>query len=411
MSLIPQTPKYLINVSDMNNNKFYRMIPHGDSWTAEFGRVGSSCQKREYPMSEWDKKYFEKTEKHGYVDKTDLMEDLISEKRPDGPKYKEIKSESIRDIVKRLRSMAKEAIAKNYNISSGKVTQAMVDEAQKIIDSMIFISNSYTFNQTLLQLFKVIPRKMSDVNSFLVPSGSDPDVLKKTIKREQDLLDVMRGQIVSKAIDEPGEVTEEFRDKTILDVLGLEFEECSESDIEKIKDLLGESKKRFIRAWKVNNQKTDEKFRSFVEKEKIKDTKFLWHGSRNENWWSIINTGLVLRPTNAVITGKMFGYGLYYAPKAKKSIGYTSIEGSYWARGGASTAFMAVMEVAYGKPYDVYSFEPRFNSLTYDSLQKMCPGANCLHAHAGNGMLRNDEIIVYKEDQCTIRYLVEIGKE
>ena len=39
----------------------------------------------------------------------------------------------------------------------------------------------------------------------------------------------------------------------------------------------------------------------------------------------------------------------------------------------------------------------------------MCPGANCLHAHAGHGMLRNDEIVVYKEEQLTIKYLIEIG--
>jgi len=52
-------------------------------------------------------------------------------------------------------------------------------------------------------------------------------------------------------------------------------------------------------------------FDDFVEQEQVKDVRLFWHGSRNENWWSIINTGLVLRPTNAVITGKMFGYGIY----------------------------------------------------------------------------------------------------
>ena len=34
-------------------------------------------------------------------------------------------------------------------------------------------------------------------------------------------------------------------------------------------------------------------------------------------------------------------------------------------------------------------------------------GANCLHTHAGQ-MLKNDEIVIYKEEQCTIKYLVEI---
>ena len=115
----------------------------------------------------------------------------------------------------------------------------------------------------------------------------------------------------------------------------------------------------------------------------------------------------MLRPTNAVITGKMFGYGIYYAPKARKSLGYTSLLGSYWARGNSSSGFMALMDVAYGKPYDVYSFDSKYYNFNYETLQKNCPGAKCLHAHEGN-MLRNDEIIVYKEEQCTIKYLVEL---
>ena len=163
----------------------------------------------------------------------------------------------------------------------------------------------------------------------------------------------------------------------------------------------------FYKAWRVKNIKTNDRYQKFVECENIKDTKLLWHGSRNENWWSIINTGLVLKPTNAVITGKMFGYGIYYAPKAQKSLGYTSLDGSYWARGSSNSAFMALMEVAYGKPYDVHSFDSKYYDFNYERLQKAYPGANCLHAHAGS-MLRNDKIIVYKEEQCTIRYLVEL---
>lgn len=103
----------------------------------------------------------------------------------------------------------------------------------------------------------------------------------------------------------------------------------------------------------------------------------------------------------------MFGYGLYYAPKAKKSLGYTSLSGSYWARGSSNCGFMGLLDVAYGKPYDVYSHTWDMGSLNYDKLQKICPGANCLHAHAGQ-MLYNDEIVVYKEEQCTIKYLVEL---
>jgi poly [ADP-ribose] polymerase len=120
-----------------------------------------------------------------------------------------------------------------------------------------------------------------------------------------------------------------------------------------------------------------------------------------------VNSGLVLRPTNAFITGKMFGYGIYFATKARKSIGYTSLRGSYWANGSSNSAFMGLYEVAYGTPYNVHSFDSKYYDFNYEKLQQACKGANCLHAHAGK-MLQNDEIIVYQQPQTTIKYLVEI---
>ena len=100
------TPKYLVMVTaGANNNKYYRMTPHGDSWTAEYGRIGSSSQSRTYPMSQWNAKYNEKIRK-GYVDQTDLVKDLISTEKPKQSEYKEIENKVIAEIVERLQSMA-----------------------------------------------------------------------------------------------------------------------------------------------------------------------------------------------------------------------------------------------------------------------------------------------------------------
>ena len=398
-------PRYLVMVTAYaNNNKYYKQIPHGNTWTAEYGRIGSSSQRREYPMSQWNSKYNEKIRK-GYVDQSDLVEDLIQVQKPKQLEYKEIENKVIAEIVERLQEMAKQAISDNYTISSNKVTQAMVDEAQEILTGLLDIPDVDTFNDILLKLFTVIPRRMGNVKDYLVKSTED---FAKIIQREQDLLDVMRGQVVQKQImDDTKDNGDNKNENTILEQLGLEFDECNDKDIAVIKDALGSCADRFYKAWKVKNVKTQERFEKFVKENNIKNTKLLFHGSRNENWWSIINTGLVLKPTNAVITGKMFGYGIYYAPKARKSLGYTSLDGSYWVRGNSKSGFMALMDVAYGKPYDVYSFDSKYYNFNYDRLQEACNGANCLHAHEGT-MLRNDEIIVYKEDQCTIRYLIEL---
>lgn len=398
-------PRYLVMVTaSANNNKYYKQIPHGDSWTAEYGRVGSSPQRREYPMSQWNSKYNEKIRK-GYVDQSDLVEDLIRVEKPKKSEYREIENKAIAEIVERLQAMARKAISDNYTISSNKVTHAMVDEAQDVLTSLIDAKDVDTFNETLLKLFTVIPRKMGNVKDYLAEKSDD---FSRIIQKEQDLLDVMKGQVVQKQmIDENSEKDDIQNENTILEQLGLVFEECSTKDIAVIKDALGSCSDRFYQAWRVRNIQTQKRYDDFVRENHITNTKLLFYGSRNENWWSIINSGLVLKPTNAVITGKMFGYGIYYAPKARKSLGYTSLDGSYWVRGNSKFGFMALMEVAYGKPYDVYSFDRKYYDFDYQKLQQACPGANCLHAHEGS-MLRNDEIIVYKEEQCTIRYLIEL---
>ena len=400
-------PTYLIMVTTANNNKYYNLFPEGDSFRVEYGRVDATKTTAHYPMSKWDSQIKSKLKK-GYQDVTDLKKDLVEEvssANPESP-YKEIENAVIKAIVEKLQSLARDTINKNYTVKASAVTQDMVDTAQKIIDELANNSAAVDdFNANLLKLFTVIPRKMSDVRYYLADKTDD---FAKIITKEQDLLDVMRGQIYVKPEIEPT-VTVEKKQQTILEELGLVMEETTKDDVALIKTLMNESAGKFKKAWRVTNMKTQERFDKFVEENNIKDTRLLFHGSRSENFWSIIKTGLVLRPTNAVITGKMFGYGCYYAPKCAKSIGYTSLSGSYWAKGGNNTAYMALFDVAYGTPYDVYDFDSKYYNLDYNKLQQFKTGANCLHAHADKGMLRNDEIVVYKEEQMTIKYLIEIG--
>ena len=400
-------PTYLIMVTTANNNKYYNLFPEGDKFRVEYGRVDATKTTTYYPISKWNSQISAKLKK-GYQDVTDLKKDLVQEistANPESP-YKEIENAAVRAIVEKLQAMARETIQKNYTVKASAVTQDMVNAAQKIIDALANNSAAVEeFNANLLKLFTVIPRKMGNVRAYLANKTED---FAQIISKEQDLLDVMRGQIYVKQDDEPVEAVEK-KQQTILEELGLVMEETTADEVALIKTLMNESAGKFRKAWRVTNLKTQNRFDKFVQENDIKDTRLLFHGSRSENFWSIIKTGLVLRPTNAVITGKMFGYGCYYAPKCAKSIGYTSLSGSYWAHGGNNTAYMALFDVAYGTPYDVYNFDSKYYNLDYNKLQQFKPGANCLHAHADRGMLRNDEIVVYKEEQMTIKYLIEIG--
>lgn len=400
-------PTYLIMTTAANNNKYYNIFPEGDRIRVEYGRIDATKTTTYYPISKFETQVKSKIKK-GYVDVTDLKKDLIQEistVNPESP-YKEIENASIRAIVEKLQNMARETIQKNYTVKASAVTQDMVDAAQKVIDDLA--NNSTTieeFNANLLKLFTVIPRKMGNVRDYLSNKSED---FAQIISKEQDLLDVMRGQIYVKKDDEPVEAVEK-KQQTILEELGIVMEETNADDVALIKTLMNESSGKFRKAWRVTNLKTQDRFDKFVKDNDIADTRLLFHGSRSENWFSIIKTGLMIRPSNAVYTGSMFSDGIYFAPKCQKSIGYTSLSGAYWTRGGNNTAYMALFEVAYGTPYVIYQHDSSCYHLNYDVLQKKNPKCNCLHAKADRGMLRNDEIVFYRNDQMTIKYLIEIG--
>lgn len=401
-------PTYLIMCSAKNNNKYYNLFPEGDMVRCEYGRVDATKTTTYYPISKFESQVKSKIKK-GYIDVTDLKKDLVEEistANPESP-YKEIENAAIRAIVEKLQSLARETIQKNYTVKASAVTQDMVDAAQKIIDDLANCNATVEeFDDKLLKLFTVIPRKMGNVRDYL---ASKPEEFSKIISKEQDLLDVMRGQIYVKPEVEPTTDVVEKKQQTILEELGLEMEETTADDVALIKTLMNESADKFRKAWRVKNVKTQERFDKFVAENDIKDTRLLFHGSRSENWFSIIKTGLMIRPSNAVYTGSMFSDGIYFAPKCQKSIGYTSLSGSYWAHGGNNTAYMALFEVAYGTPYVIYQHDSSCYHLNYDVLQNKNPKCNCLHAKADKGMLRNDEIVFYRNDQMTIKYLIEIG--
>lgn len=393
-------PLYLVMVtSDINHNKFYRMIPNGDYFTVEYGRIGNSYVATDtYPIDMWDKKLNEKLRK-GYIDQTRLVAMPVEQKTNKG--YCDISEKTIASIVARLQSMARQAIADNYTVLSTKVTQTMIDEAQDLIDRLNSSSASTElFNSILVDLFRTIPRKMEKVAYYIASSKAD---FARILRREQDLLDVMRGQVVQQTVETEDNSVE--ASQTILEAMGLQMFNVTDNEKSIISSKLENLRPKLSNAWRVVNLKTQKNFDDFVAQNNINNKQLFWHGSRNENWWSILNSGLVLRP-NAVITGKMFGDGIYFAPSAQKSFGYTSYHDTYWARGNSDIAFMSLFDVAYGIPYHVHTwgYDNYFN---YEKLQRAQAGANCLHAHAGQ-ILRNDEVVIYRENQITIKYLVEL---
>lgn len=312
---------YLVKVDpNANNSKYYKMIPNGDKFVAEYGRLGNAnFQSAMYNMSQWDKKYNEKIKK-GYENKSELIEELVTDTTEDSvdSPYQPIPNKVIATIVDRLQKMANDTINKNYQVSANQVTNAMIESAQGIIDSLANFSASVeNFNNALVELFKVLPRKMRTVKENLAEST---DEIPQIYQREQDLLDVMKGQVVQRQVTEKPKKNEndtKEKNKTILETMGIEMGEITEQEESEIKQALGSISDRFYQAWKVKNIKTQKNFDEYMSTVKNKETKLLFHGSRSENWWSIINSGLVLRP-NAKITGKLYGHRYLFCSKSTK---------------------------------------------------------------------------------------------
>lgn len=137
---------------------------------------------------------------------------------------------------------------------------------------------------------------------------------------------------------------------------------------------------------------------------KDSNTALMFHGTRSVNVKGILTKSLLLpkQLVGVMITGAMFGGGLYWADDWKKSDGYTSRSGSYWSSGGGGIsrrgAFMFAGDVACGKPH----VAPGPHGYT-------CPpaGTHCVFGKAGYSQVQNNEWIIFDGDQNALKYLVE----
>ncbi len=406
-----------------NSNKVYIMeeLPDGRI-KCEYGRVGKSMTTEYKPSYKWDSVYREKTSaRKGYTDVTELLaEVVVDETQSKDDKVEAIKDSVVRKLVEELMAFANKSIQRNYKVTQEAVSEQQVNAAQEVLDSigaLIKIGvNVKDVNDMLLKLYTIIPRKMDNVKNHLIVEIKDDKSLEdaqRLLNNEQSALDTMAGQVqlikqretANKTVKESGKA-KKSKSLTILEQMGLTIEvEKNKDTLELITKLLGPNAKQSKKVYKVRNLKTQARFDVHMGKVENKKRRLYWHGSRNENWFNILQTGLLIRPSGAVHTGSMFGDGIYFADKAQKSIGYTSLRGSYWARGGESKAFLALFDVHLGKQKEILHHTSSCRSLSKKVLQK--EGFDSVFAKGGAD-LRNNEYIVYDPAQCTVSHLIEI---
>jgi predicted DNA-binding WGR domain protein len=125
-----------------------------------------------------------------------------------------------------------------------------------------------------------------------------------------------------------------------------------------------------------------------------KGAQLLFHGTRNSNVRHILRSGLVVMRNAA--SGRMLGDGIYFASKSSKSTNYCSSS-------SGNPQMLLLSEVSLGRMYEApdsrhYTEPPK----GYDSVWGV-KGKTRIY---GSSTLQNDEYVVYRPSQSTIRYLV-----
>lgn len=381
----------LLMVTPGNNNKYYEMVYEGGStFTVKYGRVESTETKKSYPYSQWDKKYNEKLGK-GYKDVTHLVSVEVAEKDSKG---KDVIVKSGDVAVDKFLALMQEytngLVSKTYSVKYDKVSQKQVDEAQKILDEITKIpkTKKKEINDKLVELYMIIPRYMSHVTSYLLPSID----LDKSITQEQDNLDAMASQV---KMFKKSPTTTKKVSRTLQDILGITMKETKPTkEMEYLVKQLSGRKIQSI--FSVNKESEDERFENWVGKQKNKKTSILLHGTRCTSVIPILETGLKIRPAgNFQFSGKAYGEGNYFSEVCNKSIGYTGYD---------KDMVLLVYEVHTGNPYK-YDGWYRGNSFTLNYKNLSERGYDSTYVKAGSGLL-NSEIIAYKEQQSRIKYLI-----
>lgn len=396
-----------------NNNKFWNGKLYDDgSVVTEWGRIGMTSQSKTFPNEGerfLTKKMNEKLKK-GYTELKVVSDAPLSSKTVDKGALQRVARDNINVSCPTLTALIDRLVKHNvhtitsntsitYNAATGLfstplgiVTLEGITEAR---DLLAEIKNSSVRNDSFFKnvskYLRIIPRdlgmKINKDSIFINPKEFDDQL---------NILDSLESSyaVITKAperTNDSSDVPEKIFNVTIntltdssqWDRIVRNFESTNKSTHgythRKIKNIyvldIHEMTKNF-----------DEKLGSIIE---------VYHGTSGANVLSIMKDGLKTSPpSTASIAGKAFGNGIYGATCASKSLGYT-----FGRWGGSTTDFgyMFICDFAMGKSYYPNTVTSHIPS-GYDS---------CYALAAKTGFL-NDELIVYKNNQVRIKYLLEI---
>ena len=410
----PKTGK-LINSYKYWNAKLY----DDGNWSAEWGRVG--CENPDSGTWNESKKtldsMFRSKLKKGYTEQKTIGEAVASSGSGTTVKNTDLhaiakaqilatSSPVLDRLIKRFVDANIHKITSStqitYNTTTGLFTTPLgIVEPSGLIEARNLLANLAPFVKThkfgpdadkiLCQYLRIIPQSLG-MKRFSTDTVIPDDV---ALQKQLDLVDSLESSYQAMTSAPASKVDGKSQEqifKVDLDVL------TDKAEIDRLTKWFnhsnhsthGYSNVRIVNYLKL---KVHDNWNNFNEK--LGNLKEVWHGTGEPNLLSILKVGLKASPpATTKITGKMFDNGHYGALDSSKSMQYTF--GRFGGSSGTS-GWLLVADFALGNTYYIKTYGGSRPS-GYDSIW----------AKKENTGLRFDELIVPRDNQVRIKYLLEL---
>lgn len=420
MATLVKEIKLIKSEVESNNNKWWTGMLYDDGTVkATWGRVGYAGDEGEWPggQSYLDKKVKEKIKK-GYTEVKTVGNVIADKDSGDVVKNRDLheiaKTQLIKSSNPTLEKLIKRFVEANvhkitantqitYNSSTGLfatplgvVTMEGLTEARDLLANIAPIVRARKFgtdaDKLLSKYLRLIPQNLG-MGRFSTQTVIPDD---NALQKQMDLIDSLESsyQAMSSQPATPNAPTKKQEEvfKVDLDVL------IDNAERNRLERFFESSKKRMhgydnVRVREIFLVNIHEMTNHYENK--TTPNQEVFHGTSQANCLSILKSGLKTSPpSTAAIAGKMFGNGIYGAINSTKSLGYSY---GRWGQGGVGdSGWLFICEFAMGKAQVVYNSKSNGADRGYDSIW----------AKAGQA-LANDELIVFRNSQVKIKYLLE----
>jgi len=293
-----------------------------------------------------------------------------------------------------------------FQTPRGIIPPSSISEARSLLNSIAndVVGRKWSdgsFVQSVNRYLTIVPHNLGmrwSPQSFL------PDT--SALQRENNLLDALDASYASaisstkdkkdtKKVKDPKVFETKLilvTDKRVIDRINKKYTGSANRQHYQVRDF------KLKKVWKVEVGLVSRNFEKYSRN--LGNIKELYHGTSAANLLSCLKLGLKTSPpSSAHITGKMFGStGIYASDQSTKALNYAT---SFWGNKDLGRYFMFIVDFAMGKEYT-----PSRNDYTSYPVR----GYDSTFAKAGASGVQNNEMIVYRDDQVNLKFLMELGR-